>query len=243
MNAEIQITAGPGLGQSTAWRGPFFRIGSDAECDLVLTGEEPRALIVRSVDGKPVVYNRSLQPVKVGRKPVAPEGSAAWRAGQPLRMPSGIELQWSTAASASSLAGETALDAVPDSIEHVDSEPVNKKPPGRTVLMSLAIVGVGLLIFDDGASLNVSAQRIEALVSDLQYLQDPRLCLVRSSIQLGRLAELRGNTTSAGEHYRQAQERLRATPSTGHYQPDWARVERVAREVVNDRLKACGVGG
>lgn len=249
MSAEIQVTNGPGKGTSAPMRGAFLRVGGDTGCDLVLAGEAPHALVVRSRGDQRVVYNRGAEPLRVGRKKVPTDASAAWRAGQTLRLASGTELQW---ANKRALAGEpisaptqAATEVLPQAD---DSEPDPAAPaaPGpsrlRTVALTLAIVGVGLFVFDEGGSLSGSAGRMRAVVQELEYLQDRRLQLIRCSIQLGRTAELRGEMASACEHYTQARELLRGNASGSGYRSEWAQVERAARDYVNDRLTHCDSG-
>jgi hypothetical protein len=70
-----------------------LRIGSDADCEVVLPeGNDPHAASLQFRNGAYVLRNRSKHPVSLGGRMILPEGSETWGSQESLELPGGVSL-------------------------------------------------------------------------------------------------------------------------------------------------------
>lgn len=218
MTAVVRVIEGTSVGQMVPLSSIVCRIGSDTECDLVVPGEEPLAVVVRSKRDERLVYNRSESAIAVGRKSVMPGQSVRWREGQPLRLSYGTLLEWAASTvepppqqSVSEASGENMADLLETRPAHlfvdVDAAAEAEETAGsrlRVVAGLMVLFAIYLFGSDDGGRLNRSALALHSVVERLVEKMpdsDPRLRYVRVMVQSGRSYELRGAAELAREQY------------------------------------------
>lgn len=224
MAPEIKIVEGPEAGVTVPLAGMVCRLGSSTACDLLLPGEASLAVVVRSKENERLVYNRSDCKIVVGRKTVRPGQFARWRAGQKLRLASGVVLVWNEASTDSKptqvnrLQGNqsAAVDRTIGSAfaEEIKSTTVEETSRSRLRLVTGLMLLFALYLFgtDSANSLDKSAVALHNLIEELvekSPASDPRLQYIRILVQRGRAANLHGDSDKAQEQYVKARTLLK----------------------------------
>jgi len=257
MTARIEIRNGPEAGRVFQIEEDLCRIGSGPASTLRVEGIDEHALTVHYRDGQYFVINRCRHPIRLDRRKLQPNESAAWEHRQVLQVNGQHAFALNLAEDPAPAAKVTR--ASPSDLRQVDAgEPEEPLPPQpnrarQIVIIALSLLGVFLLISSQRQpgtqAIQAEFDRIVGEMARTVAADDVRLCFVRENLKVARALEFQGRYPEAASKYAEIRKKclsrnnLDADRSSGAMRAfeHLPGVEDFAREFVARRLEALGI--
>jgi hypothetical protein len=249
MPAKIVVVEGAAGGQEFPIEEELTRIGSAPDCPIRVGGVPPHAMTVQFRNDRYWVFNRCLEPIRVGSRKLAPNDSMPWEDDQDARIDSANVFRLTVESDPHPMPQEPIAVLPENVLPKTDSSDV----PGPNRPRQAVIVGGGMLLLalflfsrpSDSVGSSRVAEQFNNIVSAMHERapEDLRLGKIRALMQEARALEYQGYPADAAHEYRIAQKwasakRREDDPLYGRR--DIAALERAAREFIGRRLERLG---
>jgi hypothetical protein len=215
MPAKIVVTDSSGSETEHWVEDEVIRVGSDAGCDVRLSGRRAAAhtATVEYVNGSYLVYNRSNAAFSIGGRPVAPGATSPWPPGSLLETDGEtleLRVEGDPAPSLKPQAGADIASA-PDEPTGATGEEPQVQPPAKArsnaalqagVTLACVVGAALLLLYDPSQTFDSQPQApsFGHLIRNLCKQEspgDPGLSAIRYDLQSARIAQSRGDDERA----------------------------------------------